>query len=66
MAEFEFDLRDIFRIARRRKWIIIFAPLVVATLTYMTSTVPPDVYSAQSVVKISRVAANMQALLVGA
>ena len=66
MAEFEFDLRDIFRIARRRKWIIIFAPLVVATLTYMTSTAPPAVYSAQSVVKISRVAANMQALLVEA
>ena len=66
MAEFEFDLRDIFRVARRRKWVIVFAPFVVAALTYATSEVPEPVYSAQSVVKISRVAANMQALLVEA
>ena len=41
MAEFEFDIRDIFRIAHRRRWVIILAPLVVGTLTYLTSEVPP-------------------------
>ena len=66
MAEFEFNLRDIFRVTRRRKWIIILAPLVVGALTYLLSKSPPPIYQAESLVKITRVAANMQALLVEA
>ena len=66
MAEFEFDLRDIFRVIRRRKWVILLSPILSAMLTYWISEVPPPVYSAVSIVKISRVAANMQALLVEA
>jgi tyrosine-protein kinase Etk/Wzc len=66
MAEFEFNIRDIFRVTRRRKWIIILAPVLVGTLTYLLSQSPPDIYEAESLVKITRVAANMQALLVEA
>jgi len=66
MAEFEFDLRDIFRILRRRKWVIILSPILSGLLTFWISEVPPPVYEAESIVKISRVAANMQALLVEA
>ena len=66
MAEFDFNLRDIFRVTRRRKWIIILAPLVVGALTYALSQNPPPIYQAESLVKITRVAANMQALLVEA
>ena len=66
MAEFEFNIRDIFRVTRRRKWIIILAPLVVGALTYALSQNPPPIYQAESLVKITRVAANMQALLVEA
>jgi len=66
MAEFEFNIRDIFRVTRRRKWIIILAPLLVGTLTYLLSQNPPPIYEAESLVKITRVAANMQALLVEA
>ncbi len=66
MADFEFDLRDIFRVLKRRKWVLILVPIVVATLTYWFSVTPPAVYEAQSVVKISRVAANMQGLLLEA
>ena len=65
MAEFEFDLRDIFRILRRRKWVIIVSPILVGALTYWLSD-KPLVYEAQSLVKISRAAANMQALLIEA
>ncbi len=63
MAEFAFDLRDIFRLLRRRKWVIILVPILVGTLTYWFSVTPPSVYEAEAVVKVSRVAANMQSLL---
>ena len=66
MAEFEFNIRDIFRVTRRRKWILILAPLLVGTLTYLLSQNPSPIYEAESLVKITRVAANMQALLVEA
>ena len=66
MAEFEFNLRDIFRIARRRKWILLLAPILVGTVTYILSQNPSPRYEAESLVKITRVAANMQALLVEA
>jgi len=63
MADFEFNLRDIFRIVKRQKWVIILAPIGVGLMTYWSSVTPPPVYEAESVVKISRVAANMQGLL---
>ncbi|MFQ5928812.1 MAG: GumC family protein [Acidobacteriota bacterium] len=66
MAEFEFDLRDIFRLIRRWKWIITLSPILVGTLTYWLTATPPAVYEAESVVKISRVATSMQALLIEA
>ncbi|MDA2939072.1 polysaccharide biosynthesis tyrosine autokinase, partial [Acidobacteria bacterium AH-259-A15] len=66
MAEFEFDLRDIFRLIRRWKWIITLSPILVGTLTYWSARTPPAVYKAESVVKIARVATNMQALLIEA
>ena len=64
MAEFDFDLRDIYRIIRRRRWVLILVPILAALLTYLISTTPPSDYQAESLVKISRVAANMQALLI--
>ena len=66
MADFEFNLRDIFRILKRQKWVIILAPLGVGLLTYWTSVTPPPIFQAESVVKISRVAASMQGLLLEA
>ena len=66
MADFEFNLRDIFHILKRQKWVIILAPIGVGLMTYWSSVTPPPVYEAESVVKISRVAANMQGLLLEA
>ena len=66
MAEFEFNLRDVFRILKRQRMIVILAPIFVALLTYFLSVTPPAIYEAESVVKISRVAANMQGLLLEA
>ncbi len=63
MAEFAFPPRHIFPILRRRKWIIISVSIVVGAFTYWFSVTPAAVYQAESVVKISRAAANMQALL---
>ena len=66
MAEFEINLRDIFRVARRRRWILLLAPTLVGALTWFFSESPPPRFEAESLVKITRVAANMQALLVEA
>ena len=66
MADFEFNLRDLFRIVKRQKWVIILAPIGVGLMTYWSSVTPPPVYEAESVVKISRVAASMQGLLLEA
>ena len=66
MAEFEFNIRDIYRILRRRKWILIASPILVGALTYFIAPQPAPTYQAESLVKISRVASNMQALLIEA
>jgi uncharacterized protein involved in exopolysaccharide biosynthesis len=66
MADFEFNLRDIFRILKRQKWVLILAPISMGIITYWVSVTPPAIYEAESVVKISRVAANMQGLLLEA
>jgi capsular exopolysaccharide synthesis family protein len=63
MADCEFDLRDIYRVLKRRKWVVILVPILAAMLTYWFSVTPPAIYEAESVVKISRAAANMQSLL---
>ena len=65
MADFEFNLRDIFRILKRQKWVIILAPIGVGLMTYWSSVTPPPVYEAESVVKISRVAANTSGHRIG-
>ncbi len=55
--------RDIFRVLWGGKWLIIVAPILVGTLTYWFSATSPAVYEAESIVKVSRVAATMQTLL---
>jgi len=55
--------RDIFRVLWRRKWIIIAVPLLVGALTYWFTATSLPVYEAESAVKISRVAASVQGLL---
>jgi len=55
--------RDIFGVLWRRKWVIIAVPLLVGALTYGFTAKSLPVYEAESAVKISRVAASVQALL---
>jgi len=62
MGEAELPQRDIFRVLWRRKWVIIAVPLLVGALTY-GFTATSSVYEAESAVKVSRVAASVQALL---
>ena len=63
MGEGELPRRDIFRVLWRRKWVIIAMPLLVGALTYWFTATSLPVYEAESAVKISRVAASVQALL---
>jgi uncharacterized protein involved in exopolysaccharide biosynthesis len=62
MGEAELPQRDIFRVLWRRKWVIIAVPFLVGALTYWFTATSP-VYEAESAVKVSRVAASVQALL---
>ncbi len=62
MGETELPQRDIFRVLWRRKWVIIAVPIIVGALTYWFTATSP-VYEAESAVKVSRVAASVQALL---
>ncbi len=63
MGEAELHQRDIFRLLWRRKWVIITVPLFAGALTYWFTATSLPVYEAASAVKISRVAATVQALL---
>ena len=62
MGETELPQRDIFSVLWRRKWVIIAVPILVGALTYWFTATSP-VYEAESAVKVSRVAASVQALL---
>ena len=66
MAEFDINLRDIFRIFRRRKWVIMLSPIIVGGLVYLSVAQPAPEYQAEALLKISRVATSMNALLIEA
>ncbi len=63
MGEAELPQRDIFRVLWRRKWVIVALPILAGALTYWFTATSLPVYEAESAVKISRVAASVQALL---
>src|SRR5437660_7579615 len=56
MAQYELNLRDYWLILRKRKWIIIFTVLLVASFTFITTEVfrPKPVFEASARVKFDR------------
>src|SRR5579884_4248039 len=54
MAQIDVNLRDIYRVIRRRKWIIILAPTLMGLTTYFLTELPPPVYTSEALVRISR------------
>jgi succinoglycan biosynthesis transport protein ExoP len=54
MAQVDVNLRDVFRVLRKRKWIIIFAPILMGLSTYFMTEIPPAVYTSQALIKLSR------------
>ncbi len=63
MGEAELHQRHIFRLLWSRKWIIIAVPILAGALTYWFTATSLPVYEAESTVKVSRVTATVQALL---
>jgi capsular exopolysaccharide synthesis family protein len=55
MGQTEVNLRDLSRILRRRKWLIILAPIIMGLATYWLTEAPPPIYSADALLRISRV-----------
>ncbi|MBI3939900.1 MAG: polysaccharide biosynthesis tyrosine autokinase [Acidobacteria bacterium] len=54
MAQIEVNLRDIYRVLRKRKWIIVVAPILMAVATFFMTAPPVPVYEGKALVKISR------------
>ncbi len=54
MAQIDVNLRDLYRVIRKRKWIVLFAPILMGLLTYLMVEVPAPIYTAQALVKITK------------
>ena len=52
MAQIDVNLRDLYRVARKRKWIILFAPILMGLATFFFTQVPPPIYNAEALIKI--------------
>ena len=54
MAQIDVNLRDIYRVVRKRKWIILFAPILMGISTYLLTEIPPPVYTSEALTKVTR------------
>jgi len=54
MAQIDVNLRDLYRVVRKRKWIILFAPILMGISTYLLVEVPTPIFTAQALVKITK------------
>jgi len=54
MAQIEVNLRDIYRVVRKRKWVILLAPLLMGFSTFSVTEVPPPVYNSEALVRVSK------------
>jgi len=63
MAQFEVNLRDLYRVSRKRKWILVITPIMMAVLTFALTPTPETVYQAASRVKISQ-SSNLAGILI--
>jgi polysaccharide biosynthesis transport protein len=54
MAQIDVNLRDVYRVVRKRKWIILLAPVLMGVATYLLTEVPPATYSSQALIKLAR------------
>ena len=54
MAQAEINLRDLYRVIRKRRWIIILTPILMGLATFTFTEPPIPVYRAEALVKISR------------
>src|SRR5262245_32609694 len=54
MAQIDVNLRNISRAVRKRKWIILFAPILMAVSTYLLTEIPPPVYTSEALTKVTR------------
>ena len=54
MAQVDVNLRDLYRVIRKRKWIILFAPILMAVSAYFLVETPVPIYTANALIKITR------------
>jgi len=54
MSQLEINLRDLFRVARKRKWVIIIAPFLMGFVTFAFTEPPRPIYTAEALLRISR------------
>ena len=54
MAQIEVNLRDVYRVVRKRKWVILLAPILMGFSTFYMTEVPPPVYNSEALVRVSK------------
>jgi capsular polysaccharide biosynthesis protein len=54
MAQFDVNLRDLYRVLRRRLRIFLLVPLLMGLATFFFTEEPPPIYQAESLVKVTR------------
>src|SRR5262245_19442237 len=56
------SLRDTSRVVRKRKWVIVSAPILIGISTYLLTEIPVPVYTSEALTKVAR-SATVPALL---
>ncbi|HEY2934661.1 MAG TPA: polysaccharide biosynthesis tyrosine autokinase [Acidobacteriota bacterium] len=54
MAQIDVNLRDLYRVLRKRRWIIMISPLLMGLATFAVTEAPVPIYEASALVRISR------------
>lgn len=54
MAQFEVNLRDLYRVLRRRIRIFVVTPVLMGVATFFFTESPPPIYQAEALVKVTR------------
>jgi len=54
MGQLEINLRDLYRVVRKRKWLIIVAPIFMGLATLTLNEPPRPVYAAEALLRITR------------
>jgi len=54
MAQIDVNLRDLYRVVRKKKWLIVFTPILMGLSTFFLTAVPAPIYNSQALIRITK------------